>query len=603
MFFEQRDLRIGKIVEVNGTSIKVELDNNLGNLTRTIEGKVYSIGQMASIVKIHFGRKIIFAYVKMLRMKTDVELLEYSKIAPSDDSRILEADLFGEAIWNETKERLTFNRGVETYPLPLQFAYLTTKDELEKMYDAAEKSADTSNNPMLPIGTYVGSNSAICKANMDKLFGNHCAILGSTGSGKSATVSAIIHSVLEYKYGDDKKLNPRIILIDPHNEYGTAFQDSAIIYRAYNDASVGTDNSVDLKLPYWLMSGDELRSMIIGKTEHEATSQNNIVYEALTYARMVSAGIVMSLENPKGDEKPVLIEGKTEADRDGFDRDKPFPFKWEEFIKHIDLVQGRKIGKEEPRTASDDTRQKIESVLKKIMVLRSNPKLDFIMKEHSDASPKIETVLTQFIGENRECEGKNLRIIDISGLPNEVSGPLTALICRLLFQYKIWQTIEERKKDPLLIACEEAHRYVPNQGEAQYKEAQEAIRRIAKEGRKYGIGLMLISQRSSDVESTVLSQCNTWIVLRLTNSTDQEHVARFLPDSLSGLTKILSSLTRREAIFVGEAAALPSRIKIKELMKSQLPNSADISFVDGWIHALQNEESLKEVTQRWIGNQ
>lgn len=603
MFKEHDDLKIGKIIEVNGNSIKVELETNLGNLSKIIDGRVYSVGQMASIIKIHFGRKIIFGYVKMLRMSSEIDLFEDKRIVPADDSRILEADLFGEAYWTESKNKLSFSRGVETYPLPLQFAYLTTKDELEKIYEAAEKTAESLQDPMLPIGTYVGS-SAICKANMDKLFGNHCAILGSTGSGKSATVAAILHAVLEYRYekdGKDEQLCPRIILIDPHGEYGKAFRNDAIAYRAYSESSVGGDAAIELKLPYWLMSGDELRSMVIGKTEHEATSQNNIVYEALAYARMVQAGIVKSLDDPEGDQIPNLIDGKTEQDRDNFDRDKPIPFKMYEFIKHINMVQGRKIGKKEQRTASDDTRQKIESILKKLRILRSNPQLNFIMDEYSDTSPTIDQILAQFIGKIKDWDNKNLRIIDISGLPNEISGPLTALICRLLFQYKVWQSSEERKKDPILIACEEAHRYVPNQGEAQYKEAQEAIRRIAKEGRKYGIGIMLISQRPSDVESTVLSQCNSWIVLRLTNSKDQEHVAKFLPDSLSGLTRILSSLTRREAIFVGEAAALPSRIKIKELSKEKLPDSADISFVDGWTNHLFGVETLKGITDRWVG--
>jgi len=601
LFKEHSDLKIGKIIEVNGNSIKVELDNKLGNLSRTLDGRVYSIGQMASVIKIHFGRKLIFGFVKMLRMSSEIDLVDEKKIAPSDDSRILEADLFGEAFWSESKGRLSFNRGVETYPLPLQYAYLTTKDELEKIYQAAEKAAEADLSPMLSIGTYVGSNSAVCRANMDKLFGNHCAILGSTGSGKSATVAAILHAVLECKYETDKSLSPRIILIDPHDEYAKAFPNDAIVYRAYSDASAGGNTAIELRLPYWLMSGDEFRSMIIGKTEFEATSQNNIVYEALSYARMVEAGIVKSLDNPNGDQIPDLVEGKTEDDRSNFDRDKPIPFKMEELMKHIQEVQGRKTGKTESRTASDSTWQKVESVLKKIRVLRANPQLKFLMEEYSTASPSIDKVLAQFIGQITNCDNKNIRIIDISGLPNEISGPLTALIARLLFQYKVWQTSEERKIDPILLACEEAHRYVPNQGEAQYKEAQESIRRIAKEGRKYGIGLMLISQRPSDVESTVLSQCNSWIVLRLTNSRDQEHVARFLPDSLSGLTRILSSLTRREAVFVGEAAALPSRIKIRELTQDQLPDSADISFVEGWVNALHGIDKLQEVTKRWTG--
>jgi DNA helicase HerA-like ATPase len=601
LFKEHSDLVIGKIIEVSGNSIKVELDKKIGSLNRTIDGKVYPIGQIASVIKIHFGKKLIFGFVKMLRMNTEIELLDDRKINPGDDSRILEADLFGEGYWSESQNRLYFNTGVETYPLPLQYAYLSTKAELEKIYEAAEKTEDRTLDPLLNIGTYVGANSAVCRANMDKLFGNHCAILGSTGSGKSATVAAILHAVLEYKYDVDKTLSPRIILIDPHGEYAKAFTNKSVVYRAYSESSAGGDSASELKLPYWLMSSDEFRSLVIGKTEHEATSQNNIIYEALTYARMVQAGIVKSLNDPVGDQVPELADGKSEIDRTNFDRDKPFPFKLEELIKHIDEVQGRKTDKKEKRSPSDSTRQKIESVLRKLRVLQSNPQLSFLMCEFSESSPSINEVLAQFIGETDDTNNKYIRIIDISGLPNEISGPLTAMICRLLFQYKLWQTTEERKIDPILIACEEAHRYVPNQGEAQYKEAQESIRRIAKEGRKYGIGLMLISQRPSDVESTVLSQCNTWIVLRLTNSKDQEHVARFLPDNLSGLTRILPSLTRREAIFVGEAAALPSRIKIRELTKEQLPDSADISFVEGWTNDLLNDAKLESITNRWIG--
>ena len=232
------------------------------------------------------------------------------------------------------------------------------------------------------------------------------------------------------------------------------------------------------------------------------------------------------------------------------------------------------------------------------MSVRANPQLSFIMDELTAGSPTLDEVLSQFVGVN---DTKYLRIIDISGLPNEAAGPLTALIARLLFQYKLWQTKEERKSDPILFVCEEAHRYVPNHGEAQYKEAQEAVRRIAKEGRKYGIGLMLVSQRPSDVESTVLSQCNSWLILRLTNSNDQQHVAKFLPDSLAGLTSMLSALTRREALFVGEAAALPSRIRINKLPLEKLPDSHDISFIEGWINKPTTTEKLKEITDKWTG--
>ncbi|WOK04741.1 ATP-binding protein [Imperialibacter roseus] len=600
LFVTLPSLRIGKIVEVSGNQIRIELDIRITELTRSVYGQVYSIGQIGSIIKIHFGRKILFAYVRMLRMQSDI-LAEEGKttISPGDDKRILEADLFGQGVWSSKDRKLAFVRGVETYPLPLQDSFLCLNDELESIYRAAEDLRESEDDPMVPIGNYVGGNNAVCRANIDKLFGHHCAILGSTGSGKSGTVASILHSVLSHQTSG-KNISPRIVIIDPHGEYAKAFEGKAIVYKAYNEASTTAMKTEQLKLPYWLMSSDEFRSLVIGKTEFEATSQTNMVHQAVTYARLFNTGLVENVGlDPLGEaNSEVPCAGKTESDILNFDRDKPVPFQLSEVIKHLDKVQGRKANESKSLTPSDKNRQSIESILKKLKVLRSNPQLSFLMEEHSAKSPTLETVLHQFVG---GVGDKNLRIVDISGLPNEVAGPLTALIARLLFQYKLWQTRDEREKDPVLFICEEAHRYVPNHGEAQYKEAQEAVRRIAKEGRKYGIGLMLISQRPSDVEATVLSQCNSWIILRLTNSSDQEHVSRFLPDSLVGLTKMLPSLTRREAIFVGEAAALPSRIRINKLSRTQLPDSNDISFVKGWVNKPTKSIDLEKVSKRWVG--
>jgi uncharacterized protein len=599
LFVTNPSLRIGKIIEVNSNSVRIELDTKITELTRSVFGQVYSVGQIGSIIKIHFGRKILFAYVRMLRMQSDI-LAEEGKtsILPGDDKRVLEGDLFGQGTWSSTSQKLNFTRGVSTYPLPLQDAFLCLNDELEGIYRAAEDLNEIEENPMVQIGNYVGGNNAVCRANIDKLFGHHCAILGSTGSGKSGTVASILHSVLSHE-SNGKNISPRIVIIDPHGEYAKAFGDKALVYKAYNEASASSTKTEQLKLPYWLMSSDEFRSLVIGKTEFEATSQTNMVYQAVTYARLLNQKMVKNLgDTILGNAKDDEPDGTTTPDQIlNFNRDKPIPFLLSEFVKHVDKVQGQKLGKAENLAASSG-RDKIDSILKKLKVLRSNPQLSFMMEEYSSASPSLDEILNQFVG---QVSDKNLRIVDISGLPNEVAGPLTALISRLLFQYKLWQTREEREKDPVLFICEEAHRYVPNHGEAQYKEAQEAVRRIAKEGRKYGIGLMLVSQRPSDVEATVLSQCNSWIILRLTNSNDQEHVARFLPDSLAGLTKMLPSLTRREAIFVGEAAALPSRIRIRKLLPEQLPDSNDISFVKGWGNEPTKTAELKIVSDRWVG--
>ena len=261
-FYESPDLFIGKVIEVSGTALRVELDQNLSELFRVIDGRVCPIGQLASIVKIHYGRRLLFAYVRMLRMRSEIAAeLGHAPIAPGDDSRILEADLFAEGIWNPATQALSFSRGVESYPLPLQGVYLTSPNELESIFSAAENAAeDEVVSPLVPFGEYVGGNGAICRANVDKLFGQHCAILGSTGSGKSGTVAAILRSVVEHTTIAGQLIRPRIVLIDPHNEYASAFRHNATVLRAYTGGAVADQelSPVDpLRLPYWLMTGDE----------------------------------------------------------------------------------------------------------------------------------------------------------------------------------------------------------------------------------------------------------------------------------------------------------------------------------------------------------
>ena len=596
MFNVEKDLCIGRLIEVNGTFIKVELNTDLSSLTKSFKGRVYSIGQMASIIKIHFGRVVIFCNVSLLRMRSEISL-ENNTVSIGDDSRILEAEIIGQGQWNSRETRLDFSRGISLYPLPQQSVYLMTHEELNALYMGAELTRETGVNPLLPIGTYVGTNQT-CNADINKLFGNHCAILGSTGSGKSGTVASILHSILSY----GENVFPRIIMIDPHGEYGKAFAANSHVFKAYSE--FGETEDKQIKVPYWLMTSDEFRSFVIGKTEQEATSQNNIVYEAISYARMVQAGIIKRLRSESnGGMIADLCDDKTEMDRLNFNRDLPTPFALEDFTFHIDIIQGYKNGTRTPKSATE--RSSIESILKKLRILRSNPQLNFMMAEYNEAtSIKISTAISQLIGKfgDETDIDKNIRIVDISGLPNEVAGLLTAMISRLIFEYKIRQDRSQREKDPVLLVFEEAHRYVPNTGEAQYKEAQQAIRRIAKEGRKYGIGLMLVSQRPSDVEKTVLSQCCSWIILRLTNSSDQNYVSSFIPDNLVGLTKLLSSLTRREAIFVGEACAIPSRIMINKLKSDQLPDSSDIDFAKGWANEPFTIEEIDRVVEKWIVN-
>lgn len=418
--------------------------------------------------------------------------------------------------------------------------------------------------------------------------------------------------MVSHKQADDKESDPRIVILDPHGEYGQAFERRSVRYRAYDPLNNEDVEGESISLPYWLMSADEFRTLVIGKTEQEATSQNNIIYKALTHARMVAAGLVSAAPTEHGSPAPTDgLEIDTPRPKNGvksesllsFDRDKPRPFCLDELRRHIVFVQAAREqkGKMEPITATDFSKS-FKSIVDKLAVIRRDPRINFLMSNWAADSLTLEKVIGQLVGPSMSSDGakRPIRILDISGLPNEVAGPLASMLARLLFQYKLYQSATERKRDPVLLVCEEAHRYVPDRGEAEYAAAQVAIRRIAREGRKYGIGLMLVSQRPSDIESTVIAQCGTWLVLRLTNAGDQQQVARFLPDGLSGMTKALPNLAQQEAIFVGEGTALPAKVKIRDLLSDQLPKSNSAEFAKGWTLDRLNENEMKIVATRMV---
>jgi DNA helicase HerA-like ATPase len=567
------NLAIGKIIEVDGSRVIAELDPNLTELSRVYAGETYPIGQFGSIVRIHFGRRLIYAIVGRLRMKAEYEAERGIASQASTDERVIEADLFGEGEWTRDAAgtaSLLFERGVATYPLPQQTVYLTPKSELRFIYGQSKGA-------VICLGEHVSSSGAPCYAEMNELLGKHTAVLGSTGAGKSGTVAAIIHSVLERgNDGDHASWKPQIVVLDPHNEYGKAFKDHK---------RLSTDEGT-LSLPYWLLDLDETIGLLIGKTEYAATSQSNIVKNALLAARIKSAKDVLHLDAAK-----LTV-------------DAPIPYVLGEpsGLDEFGAVSGAKyeiglvgaINAQRPDNKNKKDHEDYNKILRKLDSLMKDERLAFLMKPWRGAGDPMTDVLAQFLG---DCDP--VRIVDLSGVPNEVAGTASAAIARTLFSLKVWQTADERAVSPVLLVCEEAHRYVPNSGEAQYGAAQGAIRRIAKEGRKYGIGLMLVSQRPSEVEATVLSQCNSWIVLRLTNESDREHVKGILPDSMAGLTKMLSGLRRQEAIFVGQAAMLPSRIMIRDLTDEQLPKSNDIDFDKGWQNVGMSAEQLGVVASRW----
>jgi len=570
------NLAIGVIIEVDGTHIVAELDAQIAELSRVYGGVIYLIGQFGSIIRIHYGRTIIYGYVSRLRMKSEYqrEMGIVQDVSPT--ARVVEADLFGEGEWvregddSASEWRLKFERGVSTFPLPQQKVYLTPKTELKYVFGEGGSAA-------IEIGEHVGSGGTPAYADMNELFGKHTAILGSTGAGKSGAVAAILHAIT--KRGENmgyQKWNPRIIILDPHNEYGDAFP---------GHKRLSTDERT-LSLPYWLLNLDETIALLIGKTEYAATSQSNIVKNALLTARESIAENTLKLspyDITVDSPIPYILGDPSGLDEFGKKNGNLYN---EGFVGAVNTQR--------PNNQNKRDHEDFNKVLRKLQSLIKDSRLQFMMKPWDGAGDPLGSVIGQFFDSN-----EIIRIVDLSGVPNEIAGTSGAAIARTLFSVKLWQTPTERQSSPVLLVCEEAHRYVPDRGEAQYSAAQEAIRRLAKEGRKYGIGLMLVSQRPSEVEATVLSQCNSWIVLRVTNDTDREHVRSILPDSLSGLTKVLSGLRRCEAIFVGQATLLPSRIMISHLENNQLPCSHDIDFDKGWQNDPLNADTLLNIGHRW----
>lgn len=570
------NLAIGTIIEVDGSHIVAELKPGITELSRIFGGDIYPIGQFGSIVKIHFGRRIIFAFVGRLRMKAEYELERGMATQADGDERVIEADLFGEGEWlkdasvTPPRWELKFDRGVATYPLPQQTVYLTPRREMRFIYGHGK-------GPCIELGEHVGSGGTKCYAEMNELLGKHTAILGSTGAGKSGTVAAVIHSVLERAAVTGyAQWQPTIIVLDPHNEYGSAFA---------GHKRLSTDEGT-LSLPYWLLDLDETIALMIGKTEHAATSQSNIVKNALLVSRRDAAKSIDGLDESKltvDAPVPYLIGDPSGLDEFGEINGAKYD------IGFVGAVNAQR-----PNNKNKKDHEDYNKVLKKLESLLNDGRVAFMMKPWDGKTDPLPEVLGQLLGGNEA-----LRIVDLSGVPNEIAGTASAAIARTLFLLKVWQTPAEREASPVLLVCEEAHRYVPNVGAAQYEAAQQAIRRVAKEGRKYGLGLLLVSQRPSEVEATVLSQCNSWIVLRITNDVDREHVRSILPDSMAGLTKMLSGLRRQEAIFVGQAAVLPSRIIIRSLSPDQLPRSYDIDFDKGWQNDAMTTDQLKVVANRW----
>ncbi|MCB1776181.1 MAG: DUF87 domain-containing protein [Candidatus Competibacteraceae bacterium] len=541
-------LKIGRVVEVSGSKVIGELEGTVEDLHRTYKSRRYAVGQVGSIVKIEAGDKLVFGVVTALRMTET--MLEGAaaftgRDAPADgasDAKWLEIELFGEAVRTGLGEsEFAFQRGVVTYPLPGQGIFVASVVELQRIYNRPDK-------PSVHVGTLSQAASLPVYLLTDELLGKHFAILGTTGSGKSCSVTVLLRSILE--------VAPRahVILLDPHNEYRRAFPDLAEVI-----------DPTTLNLPHWLLNFEESVELFIGKTEHVATSQTNILKDAILAARRDFGADGIPTEK-------ITV-------------DTPVPYRLGDMLAHIDAAMPAQASKQ-------DSYLKIKN---KAETLQQDSRFGFMMRPDEDVGDQLAEIVGQYL--RIPVGDKPLSIIDLSGVPSDVVDVVVSVLCRMVFDFAVWSP--RPVQVPVVLICEEAHRYAPRRDDAAFQPTKQALARIAKEGRKYGVGLGLISQRPSELAESILSQCNTLIALRMSNEQDQNFVQRALPDSVRSLVSILPTLRTQEALVVGEGTVVPVRLRFNDLDEAHMPQSADVPFAALWETDGTEADHVANVVRRW----
>jgi DNA helicase HerA-like ATPase len=500
-----------------------------------------------------------------------------------------------------------FERSSILLPVPTELAYIADRDTLDNIF-----SQD--NSFQFPLGCLSLNQTIPFKVDGNCFFSKHIAIVGSTGSGKSCIVARVLHDIV----GIDKKINrnlnkqnnSHIVIFDIHDEYTSAFQLSEDQSFNLNRLDVDT-----LSLPYWLMNSEELESIFIESNEQNSHNQisqfkqavilnkekhnpeiEEVTYDMPVYFSMVEVSYYISNMNREvigrlaNEEKPKLADGTLVDSRQDY-----------YFEKIHDFVSTSTA--KDSKASSGPFNGEFNRFISRLETKLSDRRLRFLLKSTKvDGQPfktaDFEGIVKQFLG---YLDKSNVTIIDLSGIPFEVLSITVSLISRLIFDFcfhysKLRHNKGELNDIPVMIVCEEAHNYIPQRETAEYRSSRRSLERVAKEGRKYGLSLMVVSQRPSEVSETIFAQCNNFISLRLTNSNDQNYVKRLFPDNSNGITDILPNLALGECIVVGDAVLLPAVIKIP--LPDPEPNSRSICVHQEWEKPWR-DVTFADVIKRW----
>jgi uncharacterized protein len=461
----------------------------------------------------------------------------------SPSRRILFADLLGEIVPSDEGPS-RFRRGVTRHPISGTAVVAATDADLTTIFAPASRSN-------VRIGTLHHDAGQPAFVLVNELLRKHFAVLGTTGSGKSCAVTLLLSAICsDYPMA-------HVLLIDPHNEYGRAFGKIAEV--------INIDN---LQLPFWLFDLEEAVGILVrGGTAQEQEAQALILKDAVTRARRHYAG-----ESHAATTLSV---------------DTPTPFRVSDLIRFINEAMGR-LDKPDTSMPYLRLRTRLES-------LRDDRRFSFMFSDWLVGQDALSQIVGRLL--RIPVSGKPLTIMDLSGVPSEIADVVVSLSCRLIFDFAVWS--DRGRMPPVLLICEEAHRYVPADERVGFAAAARAITRIAREGRKYGVSLALISQRPSELSAQALSQCGTIFALRLANELDQRFMETVMPDAARGNLATLSSLGTQEAIVCGEGVPLPMRIRFDDLPRTRRPRSDGADFAKAWQTDSADADFRDEGVRRW----
>lgn len=566
---------LGSVRAVDTATVAVKVDNI--DLLRKLQ-----VNRLVVLQSSKPGQHLVGVVQKIIRDATSAAALADANADNVNDTEPVERNvvritLIGTFIDRVGSDENVFLRTLETVPEIDSRCFPIEGDRLTRFMRAISYLG-SEDSQRLSLGKYTLDESADAFLNANRFFQRHAVLVGSTGSGKSWTTARLLEQVAGL-------VNANAILFDIHGEYRTLSGDGVRHFRIASPNDLGANTSFDegvLYLPYWLLSYEEMTAMLVERSDQNAPNQAMVLSRTVTDAK-----------------RKFLHEGGHAEVLANFTIDSPVPYDLQYVLSELsrlntEMVQGARGPKQ------GEFHGRLSRFVARLENKLNDRRLGFMFNapegtNEFDWLPRLGKLLLAGTHDQESAKG-GVKVIDFSEVPSDVLPLILGRIASLIFQVQQWTPPENRH--PIAMFCDEAHLYIPHRSDAGGvgDTSLHTFNRIAKEGRKYGVGLVVISQRPSEVSRTVLSQCNNFVALRLTNAEDQNVIQRLLPDSLGGTTGLLPILDTGEALVVGDASLLPSRIRIQE--PNAKPNSGTVDFWDEWSRH-EHIEAIENAVDAW----